>query len=327
MRSGNCWPPGSPPDPIEHADPQGRFDDQGITAVDRLETVLQHTARTVEATLDALLPPAGGPRGRVVEAMRYSCLGGGKRLRPLLVISSAALFDVPEDNALRTAAAIEMIHCYSLIHDDLPAMDDADLRRGRPSVHRAFDEATAILAGDGLLTEAFAVLADPRTAEDSGVRSELVAALAEAAGAAGMVGGQMIDLSEERSGLDLTGITELQRLKTGAIIGFSCAAGGILGGASTEERAALAGYADDLGLAFQIADDLLDLEATAEDLGKPTGQDAAAGKATFVGLLGVEPARAKARDLIASAEARLERFGERASVLRQIARFVVDRRS
>jgi farnesyl diphosphate synthase len=259
--------------------------------------------------------------------MRYSCLGGGKRLRPLLVISSAGLFDVPESGALRTAAAIEMIHCYSLVHDDLPAMDDADLRRGRPSVHRAFDEATAILAGDGLLTEAFAVLADARTAENPQVRSELVAALAEAAGPAGMVGGQMIDLSEERGGLDLAGITELQRLKTGAIIGFSCAAGGILGQASPEDRAALDGYADDLGLAFQIVDDLLDTESSTEDLGKPAGQDAAAGKATFVGLLGAEAARERARDLIGSAEGRLERFGDRASVLRQIARFVVDRRN
>ena len=325
MRSGRNWPPGSPP--ARNRSRKCRFDDEGIATVDRLETVLQHTARTVEATLDSLLPPVAGPRGRVVEAMRYSCLGGGKRLRPLLVISSAALFDVPEAGALRAAAAIEMIHCYSLIHDDLPAMDDADLRRGRPSVHRAFDEATAILAGDGLLTEAFAVLADPRTAEDPAIRSDLVAAMAEAAGAAGMVGGQMIDLSEERGGLDLAGITELQALKTGAIIRFSCAAGGILGSAVPEDRAALTGYAEDLGLAFQIADDLLDLEATAEDLGKPTGQDEAAGKATFVGLLGVEPARAKARELIGSAEARLERFGERASVLRQIARFVVDRRN
>ena len=295
--------------------------------MDRLDNVLERTARTVEATLDSLLPPVEGPRGRVVEAMRYSCLGGGKRLRPLLVISSAGLFDVPESGAVRTAAAIEMIHCYSLIHDDLPAMDDADLRRGRPSVHRAFDEATAILAGDGLLTEAFTVLADPRTTENSDVRSELVAALAEAAGAAGMVGGQMIDLSDERGALDLVGITELQRLKTGAIIGFSCAAGGILGQASMEDRAALDGYAGDLGLAFQIVDDLLDTESSTEDLGKPAGQDAVAGKATFVGLLGAAAAREKARDLIRSAEGRLERFGERASVLRQIARFVVDRRN
>ncbi len=295
--------------------------------MDRLDNVLQYTARTVEATLDELLPPVAGPRGRVVEAMRYSCLGGGKRLRPLLVISSAGLFDVPESGALRTAAVIEMIHCYSLIHDDLPAMDDADLRRGRPSVHRAFDEATAILAGDGLLTEAFAVLADLRTAEQPNVRAELVAALAEAAGPAGMVGGQMIDLSDERGSLDLAGITELQRLKTGAIIAFSCAAGGILGQADPDDRAALDGYAGDLGLAFQIVDDLLDTEASTEDLGKPAGQDAAAGKATFVGLLGAEAAREKARALIGSAERRLERFGERGSVLRQIARFVVDRRN
>ncbi len=291
-----------------------------------LSESLDKTASAVEAMLDRLQPPADGPRGRVLEAMRYASLGGGKRLRPFLVVSSAGLFDVAEESALRTAAAVEMIHAYSLAHDDLPAMDDSDLRRGRPSAHRRFDEATAILAGDGLLTEAFGVLADPRTHPAAEVRAELVARLAAAAGAAGMVGGQMIDISPERSSLDMAGVTQLQRLKTGALITFSCEAGAILGDAGGDARAALVGYAADLGLAFQIADDLLDAESTPEVLGKPTGQDAVAGKATFVGLLGVDEARRRARDLAQSAVARLQRFDARADPLRQAAGFVVERR-
>jgi farnesyl diphosphate synthase len=206
-------------------------------------------------------------------------------------------------------------------------MDDSDLRRGRPTAHQAFDEATAILAGDGLLTEAFAVLADPRCHPDAGVRAELVAGLAAAAGAAGMVGGQMIDIAPGRGGLDLDGITDLQALKTGALIAFSCAAGAILGRAGAPERAALLGYARDLGLAFQIVDDLLDCHATPEELGKPTGQDAAAGKATFVGLLGPGEARARAEKLVANACARLEIFSEKADFLRQTATFVLERRN
>jgi farnesyl diphosphate synthase len=281
----------------------------------------------VTRRLDELLPTVSGARGRVVEAMRYSALAGGKRLRPFLVMETAGLFDVAPDRALQCAVAVEMVHCYSLIHDDLPAMDDSDLRRGRPTVHKAFDEATAILAGDGLLTEAFAVLAGPRCHPDAGVRAELVAGLAAAAGAAGMVGGQMIDIAPGRGGLDLDGITNLQALKTGALIAFSCAAGGILGGAAAPQRAALLGYAQDLGLAFQIVDDLLDCYATPEELGKPTGQDAAAGKATFVGLLGPGEARARAEKLAANARARLEIFSEKADFLRQTATFVLERRN
>lgn len=297
-----------------------------VGADDLLDRMVMR-AEAVTNRLDALLPPADGPRGRVVEAMRDSALSGGKRLRPFLAIECAALFDVAPEQALDCAAAIEMVHCYSLIHDDLPAMDDSDLRRGRPTVHKSFDEATAILAGDGLLTEAFAVLADPHCHPDPAVRSALIAGLAAASGAAGMVGGQMIDLSPERAGLDLDGITRLQSLKTGALITFSCESGAILGGADAAARAALQAYARDLGLAFQIIDDLLDSESTPEELGKPTGQDDAAGKATFLGLLGAESARAKAHELVMRACAQLEIFAKKAEVLKGTAHFVVERRS
>ncbi len=292
-----------------------------------LNSRLVETANQISGQLDRLLRPVEGPAGRVLDAMRYGALGGGKRLRPYLVVESARLFDVAPDNALQAAAAVEMLHCYSLVHDDLPAMDDSDLRRGRPTAHKAFDEATAILAGDGLLTEAFAVLADARAHPDPEVRAELVAGLAAAAGAAGMVGGQMIDISPARSGLDLEGITELQRLKTGALIRFSCEAGAILGRAGGAERQALTAYAEDLGLAFQIVDDLLDADGSTEELGKPTGQDEALGKATFVGQLGLAGARDKAAALIAQAVGRLSPFGERADPLRAVAQFVLERRS
>jgi farnesyl diphosphate synthase len=292
-----------------------------------LNAALTRTADEVSRLLDELLAPVNGPVGRVVEAMRYGALGGGKRLRPFLVIESAGLFGVERDNARRTAAAVEMIHCYSLIHDDLPAMDDSDLRRGRPTVHHAFDEATAILAGDGLLTEAFAVLAGPDCHADPAVRADLVAGLAQAAGAAGMVGGQMIDISPGRDRLDLAGITNLQALKTGALITFSCEAGAILGRAGGDARGALRAYARDLGLAFQIVDDLLDAESTPEELGKPTGQDQAAGKATFLGLLGREAARAKAEELIENACAHLAIFAHKGKLLKETAYFVLERRS
>jgi farnesyl diphosphate synthase len=262
---------------------------------------LGRAAAAIEAELDVLLAPVGGGEASVVEAMRYAALGGGKRLRPFLVIESARLFGVPEQQSVRAGAALEMVHGYSLVHDDLPAMDDSDLRHGKPSVHKAFDEAIAILAGDGLLTLAFGVLADPETHPDGAVRAALVAALARAAGTAGMVGGQMIDISPGRAGLDLDGITRLQRLKTGALITFGCEAGAILGAAPEAERRALVDYAGDLGLAFQIVDDLLDAEGTAEELGKPTGQDAALGKATFVGQLGLDGARAEASRIINNA--------------------------
>ncbi len=293
----------------------------------RLEAALAETATAVNQMLDRLLPPVTTAERRVVDAMRYAVMGGGKRIRPFLVRHSAKLFDVADASALRVAAAIEMLHCYSLAHDDLPAMDDADLRRGRPSVHRQFDEATSILAGDGLLTMAFEVLADPATHASPLVRSELVLALAKAGGAAGMVGGQMIDLEAENAQLDLPAITRLQALKTGAIIEFSCIAGPILGQAPADAHRALRDYARDLGLAFQIADDLLDIESSEDVTGKPVGRDQAAGKATFVSLLGVEGARKRAQELAGHAADRLAQFSNRADLLCEMAQFVVDRRS
>jgi farnesyl diphosphate synthase len=283
-------------------------------------------ARLTDTLLERLLAPPPGPEARVYDAMRYSALAPGKRLRPLLVLAGARLFRVARRSALQVAAAIEMVHAYSLIHDDLPAMDDSDLRRGRPTCHKEFDEATAVLAGDGLLTMAFEVLAHPDTHGDPAVRCELVASLAAAAGAAGMVGGQMIDLIAERQSLDIGAITRLQRMKTGALIAFACEAGAILAKATGELRLVLRGYAHDLGLAFQIADDLLDVEGSAAEIGKPVGADAAAGKATFVSILGVERARAQAELLVDQAVAHLEMFEGRAELLRQIARYVVSRR-
>jgi farnesyl diphosphate synthase len=285
------------------------------------------TANLTDAVLDRLLAAPPGLEARVYDAMRYSALAPGKRLRPLLVLASARLFGVARRSALQVAAAIEMVHAYSLIHDDLPAMDNSDLRRGRPTCHKAFDDATAVLAGDGLLTMAFEVLSHPDTHGDPAVRCELVSSLAAAAGCAGMVGGQMIDLIAETQTLDIGAITRLQRMKTGALIAFSCEAGAILAKAPHELRTALRGYAHDLGLAFQIADDLLDVEGSTAETGKPVGADAAAGKATFVSILGVDRARAQAELLINQAVAHLDLFEQRAELLRQVARFVVNRRS
>jgi len=285
------------------------------------------TATLTDSVIDGLLQSPPGLEARVYEAMRYSALAPGKRLRPLLVLASSRLFGVARRSALQVAAAIEMVHAYSLIHDDLPAMDNSDLRRGRPTCHKAFDDATAVLAGDGLLTLAFEALSDPDTHGDPAVRCELIAALARAAGGAGMVGGQMIDLIAETRTLDIGAITRLQRMKTGALIAFSCEAGAILAKASHEQRIALRGYAHDLGLAFQIVDDLLDVEGSAEETGKPVGADAAAGKATFVSILGIERARAQAELLINQAVAHLDLFEQRAELLRQVARFVIDRRT
>jgi farnesyl diphosphate synthase len=294
----------------------------------QFEGALGEAAALTDAVLDKLIAIPPGLEARVFEAMRYAALAPGKRLRPFLVLASARLFGVARNRALQVAAAIELVHAYSLVHDDLPAMDDSDLRRGRPTCHKAFDDATAILAGDGLLTLAFEVLAQADTHGDPAVRCELVAALAQAAGSHGMVGGQMIDLiAEDRPDLDIGAITRLQRLKTGALIAFACESGAILGKAPAELRAALRGYAHDLGLAFQIADDLLDVQGTAAATGKPVGQDAAAGKATFVSILGIERARAQAELLVAQAVAHLDLFEERADLLRQAARFVVDRRT
>ena len=285
------------------------------------------TVKLTDSVIEGLLRSPPGLEARVYEAMRYSALAPGKRLRPLLVLASSRLFGVARGSALQVAAALEMVHAYSLIHDDLPAMDNSDLRRGRPTCHKAFDDATAVLAGDGLLTMAFEVLAHPDTHGSPSVRCELVAALAAAAGSAGMVGGQMIDLIAESRVLDIGAITRLQRMKTGALIAFACEAGAILARAPHEVRLALRGYAHDLGLAFQIADDLLDVEGSAEETGKPVGADAVAGKATFVSILGVARARAQAELLVGQAVAHLDLFEQRAELLRQVARFVIDRRT
>jgi farnesyl diphosphate synthase len=289
---------------------------------------LAEAAKLTDTALDKLIPVPEGLEGRVFEAMRYAALAPGKRLRPFLVLASAQLFSVGRRSALQAASAIELVHAYSLVHDDLPAMDNSDLRRGRPTCHKAFDEATAILAGDGLLTLAFEVLAEPDTHGDPAVRCELTASLARAAGAGGMVGGQMIDLiAERRRDLDIGAITRLQRLKTGELIACACESGAILGKAPPELRAALRAYAHDLGLAFQIADDLLDVEGSAGETGKPVGQDAAAGKATFVSILGAERARAQAEVLVRQAIAHLELFQAKADLLREAAQFVIDRRA
>ncbi len=291
------------------------------------ERSLKDTATEVERVLDLALPLPDGPEARVVEAMRYAAIGAGKRLRPYLVLSSADLFGVQRSCALRVAVAVEMVHCYSLIHDDLPALDNSDTRRGRPSLHRQFDEATAILAGDALLTLAFELLSEADTHGDPAVRCELVHALATAAGTNGMVGGQTVDLAAERRELDIGAVTRMQRLKTGEIIAFACEAGAILGHASDTPRKALRAYAHDLGLAFQIVDDLIDAEGDAAAAGKPTGQDRAAGKATFISLLGVDRARDQARMLAEQAMRHLDLFLEKADPLRAVARFVVERRS
>ncbi len=288
---------------------------------------LSEAARLTDSVVERLLLTPEGLEARVFEAMRYAVLSPGKRLRPFLVLAASRLFGVARRCALQVAASVEMVHAYSLVHDDLPAMDNSDLRRGRPTCHRRFDEATAVLAGDGLLTMAFEVLSDPDTHGDPAVRCELVSSLAAAAGAGGMVGGQMIDLLAEKQILDIGAITRLQRLKTGALIAFSCEAGAILAKASTELRLALRGYAHDLGLAFQIADDLLDVEGSAAETGKPVGSDAAAGKATFVSILGAARARAQAELLVRQAVAHLDLFERRAELLREAARFVVTRRS
>lgn len=291
----------------------------------RLAARMAGVAAAVEAALDELLPPPAGAQARLHEAMRYATLDGGKRLRPLLVVAGAELFDVPFARALRVGVAVELIHGYSLLHDDLPAMDDALTRRGRPSCHRRFDEATAILAGDALQSLAFEILASEATHPDPAIRCRLVERLAVAAGAAGMCGGQMIDLEAETRRLDLDQVLELQRLKTGALFGFACAAGAILGEAPAAARAALAGYAADLGLAFQIQDDLLDVIGDAALAGKDLGRDQAAGKATLVDLLGIDGARERLRVLRASANRHLDRLGLDAPLLREVFEFVISR--
>jgi farnesyl diphosphate synthase len=290
-----------------------------------LNSALAATARAIDERLDVLLPRSEGAERTLLDAMRYSAIGAGKRLRPLLVLASSELFGVSRDSALQVGAAIECVHCYSLVHDDLPCMDDDDLRRGKPTVHKAFDEATAVLAGDALLTFAFDILAMESTHSDPGVRVQLVQALAHTSGAQGMVGGQAIDLAAADEDMDLGAITRLQQMKTGALICFASEAGAILGKATMQQRQALRGYAHDLGLAFQIADDLLDVEGDPETVGKATQKDEDAGKATFVSLLGVERAKQQAGILVDQAIAHLSEFGDEANLLRAVAHFVIDR--
>jgi farnesyl diphosphate synthase len=290
-----------------------------------LAAQMASNAEAIEHELDRLLPPTEGSQARLHEAMRYATLGGGKRLRPFLVVATASLFDVPLAQPRRVGAALELIHGYSLVHDDLPAMDDASTRRGRPSCHLQFDEATAVLAGDALQTLAFEVLAGEPTHPDPAVRCQLVLGLALASGAAGMCGGQMIDLEAERRTLDLDQTVELQRLKTGALIGFACEAGGLLGDAPAAARAALRDYAADLGLAFQIQDDLLDVTGDAALTGKDLGRDQHAGKATLVALLGIDGARNRLAELRADANAQLDRIDRDARLLREVFDFVISR--
>jgi farnesyl diphosphate synthase len=284
------------------------------------EAALSACARDTDQLLDRLLPMAGAAAPRLIEAMRYAALGGGKRLRPFLVVESAMLCGVPVARALRAGAALECVHCYSLVHDDLPAMDNDDMRRGRPALHKAFDEATAILAGDSLLTLAFEILADPETHPDGAVRSLLVKELAKVAGPAGMAGGQMLDMTAAAA--DVEAIERMQAMKTGALFRFACEAGAILGG---HERQPFHQYADNFGPAFQITDDILDVTSTKAALGKATQKDT--GKATIVALLGLPRAKAKAEELAEKAIAALAEFGEAAENLRAAARFAVRRQS
>jgi farnesyl diphosphate synthase len=300
-------------------------------------TRLTEIAGATESVLERLLGDAPLPGERVrpkrlVEAMRYATLGGGKRFRPFLVVESASLFGVPRERSLMAGAALECIHCYSLVHDDLPAMDNDDLRRGRPTTHKKFDEATAILAGDSLLTLAFDIASRAETHPDPAIRVALVIALARASGLGGMAGGQMLDLAAEgRFGdaarLGLADVEELQAMKTGALLRFGCLAGAILGEAKDAERYALDRFGAIIGEAFQIADDLLDVEGDPETVGKATGKDAGAHKATTVSILGVERAKQKLFGLIAEAETTLAPFGARAGILKAAARFVAERRA
>jgi farnesyl diphosphate synthase len=290
---------------------------------------LERVASMVEARLDALIEPEPGTSGQaqLIQAMRYAALGGGKRLRPFLLIEAARLFGVAEERALDAGAALECVHCYSLVHDDLPAMDDDKVRRGRATAHVAFDEATAILAGDALLTLAFDVLSRPTTAADAAVRVELVSLLAQAAGADGMAGGQALDLAAEGESLGPMEVARMQAMKTGALFQFACAAGAALGLADARARESLAAYASAFGQAFQLADDLLDAEGDAAVVGKAVAKDAHRGKATLVALLGIEAARERLAALVEDAEASLAPFGARAETLKATARFIASRRT
>ena len=293
----------------------------------RLSDAMKECGVLVENELDKLIVVPNTPEKKVAEAMRYAVLGGGKRLRPFLLMEVAGLFNVTPAGALRAGAALEMVHCYSLIHDDLPCMDNDDMRRGKPSCHIAFGETTALLAGDALLTRAFDVLADEKTHSDPMVRCQLVIELARAAGMNGMIGGQQLDMMAGDIDMDLVEVTRLQQMKTGRLISFACEAGAIMGKAPYNERQILMAYAKDIGLAFQIADDILDVESSAEAMGKNVRKDVDAAKATFVSFVGVDEAKKQARTLVEQAVSYLDIFDARADMLRDLARFVVERKS
>lgn len=290
-----------------------------------LRPAMVRVAEDVDAEFDGLLQVPGDARARLFQAMRHAAIGGGKRLRPFLVVATAGLFNIARSRAIRVGTAIECVHVYSLIHDDLPAMDDDDLRRGKPTVHKAFDEATAILAGDSLHALAFDLLADAQTHPDPFVRCELIEALARASGPDGMAGGQMMDLAAEHSRFDLATVTRLQQLKTGMLIAVSVEAGAILAKLPHEGRTGLRGYARDIGLAFQIADDIMDVEGNEDQAGKRLHKDDAAGKETFVTLLGLDGAKAQAAMLVDQAISHLHSYGPKADLLRAVARYVTER--
>ena len=291
----------------------------------QLDTAFARIQRDVDAVFESLLPLPDDTRRPLVEAMRYAAMDGGKRVRPLLLVAVAEMLGVARDPALRAGCAVEAIHVYSLIHDDLPCMDDDDLRRGRPTLHKAYDEATAVLAGDSLHALAFETLTDPDTSTDPFVQAELCRSLATASGMNGMAGGQVMDMAAASADYDLHTITRLQQLKTGALLAASVEMGAILGKLPPDGRAPLRAYARDIGLAFQIADDLLDVEGDSEATGKAVGKDAAQGKQTFVTLMGVEGARAQAEALVEQAVGHLAQYGEEARLLAELARFIVER--
>ena len=338
MAGSTCQYPGNIGSGSGKGTPEGLPGDDHMDAINNaFLSRLDAVAKDIEILLERLLAstPAAGETSRparLLEAMRYSSLGGGKRFRPFLVVESASLFHVPRQQALMAGAALECVHCYSLVHDDLPAMDNDALRRGQPTAHKKFDEATAILAGDGLLTFAFDILSRPETHPNPTVRMLLVNALARASGIGGMAGGQMLDLAAEGRFADgrpqqlgEDGVRTLQAMKTGALLRFGCEAGGILGEASGEKRDALGRYGVAVGQAFQIADDLLDLEGDPALVGKQTGKDAVAGKATMVSVLGVAGAKTRLKALVADAKSSLAPFGKDAEILIEGARFVAER--
>ena len=308
----------------EHA-PSTLIETRMARAALDLNDAIAQVASEVDALFDTLLAVPDDARAPLYQAMRHAAIGGGKRLRPLLVAATAEIFNVSREVAIRTGTAVEAIHVYSLVHDDLPCMDDDDVRRGKPTVHKAFDEATAVLAGDSLHALAFEILADTATHPDPFIRSELIATLATASGPSGMAGGQMMDLEAEKANFDLPTVTRLQALKTGALIAASVEMGAILGHVPPEGRVHLRGYARDIGLAFQIVDDIIDVEGDPEAAGKALRKDADAGKATFVSLMGLDRAKQQAEMLVEQSVSHLAGYGHEADLLRAIARYILDR--